>query len=222
MDRRERQFNMEETLRLVFAGLQSGLWTCLPGEVWDVLDDMRVNVQPTIRMMVRPQVGNDYTPLQLPLILDCPIQFAAGGGCTFTFPLERGNEGLIIFSSRCIDSWWVQSGVQNPSVLRMHDLSDGFFIPGVKSKPNTFAYSPTTARLTTDDGQAYYELDPTGKIANIIAPGGVNINNVSIDTDGNIVTPGEVTARGAGAVALSTHVHTGVQLGDDESGEPVI
>jgi hypothetical protein len=82
-----------------------------------------------------------------------------------TFPVKDGDEGLVVFASRCIDKWWRDGGVQEQTEYRMHDLSDGFAIPGFRSQKRTLDNVSTTAvQLRSDDGKKYVELDDKGKI----------------------------------------------------------
>jgi hypothetical protein len=67
---------------------------------------------------------------------------------------------LVVFSSRCIDNWWNNGGVQNQRELRMHDLSDGFCILGPWSQQTKIDnVSTTTTQLRTSDGKIYAEVD---------------------------------------------------------------
>jgi hypothetical protein len=79
----------------------------------------------------------------------------------------------VVFASRCIDGWWQSGGVQPPAEFRMHDLSDGFAIPGRARSRASSNVSTTTAQLRSDDGLAYVELDPAGHVVKIKAPGGI-------------------------------------------------
>lgn len=72
-----------------------------------------------------------------PLLLDVPVCFLGGGGHSLTFPVQKGDECIVFFADRCIDAWYQSGGVQNQVMPRMHDLSDGFALVGVRSKPNT-------------------------------------------------------------------------------------
>ncbi|HHS9739306.1 TPA: Gp138 family membrane-puncturing spike protein [Raoultella ornithinolytica] len=175
-----------------------------------------------------------------PLILDAPVIFPRGGGCTLTFPVKEGDECLVVFADRCIDFWWQSGGVQNGSRGRMHDYSDAFVIPGPQSQAKKISgISTTAAQLRTDDGSAFIELAAGGDItattagsATINAPeiilnGNVTINgNLSQgmgDSGGSATMLGPVTVTNdvtAGGKSLMTHTHGGVEHGNDSTGEP--
>ena len=216
MDRRERYSDPEEALRISLEGLQGKIWTALPGII-DSFDAAAhtCKVQPAISGKRRKQNG-DIEAIQLPLLLDCPVVFPGGGGCTLTFPIKPGDECLVVFASRCIDSWWQLGGVQGQAEFRMHDLSDGFVIPGGRSQPRKFNVSTSAAQLRSDDGQAFVEINPTSHnvktqtVANIDAIAGGNIaadagGNISANADGNISANagGTMTAQSGGAMSMT-------------------
>lgn len=211
MEQRERIDNVEEALRIAVEGRIANLWTALPGIITQVnLAKMTVQVKPTIQARVRLSDGT-YEWVSLPVLLDCPLVFPCGGSFALTLPVAVGDETLVVFASRCIDSWWQSGGVQIPPELRLHSLSDGFAIPGPRSVPNAIpGISSDTVQLRTKDGTAYIELTAGGAV-NIVAPGGVNIT-------GAVVASEEGTFNG---IEVSQHVHPGVQSGGSDTGLPV-
>lgn len=240
MDRRELQNNPQELWRIAMAALQANLWTALPGVVTAFNSaNMTVAVQPVINGRAT-NPDQTYTYIQMPILLDCPLIWPRGGGATMTFPIVIGDECLVVFSSRCIDSWWSQGWLSgtaanpnngnNPLELRMHNLSDGFCFVGPKSKPNanTFTYDTTDVCITSDDGQVFVKVNPIAHTVTATAPGGINLNGVTIDSSGNLVSPATITAStdvvqgsGGSAISLKNHVHSGVQTGGGDTGAPV-
>lgn len=207
-DRKELTNDMEEAIRVAMEGQQSMLWTALPGIVVAVnFATMTLSVQPAIQGTVIDEYGVKQS-VNLPLLINVPIVFPSAGGFALTMPIRADDEVLVIFASRCIDAWWQSSGVQRPMEARMHDLSDGFAIPGIFSKPTVLgSISTNSAQLRNNDGSAYIEIK----------------NDASIKIKGNLLVDGnivadEVTAAG---VDLSTHVHSGVTAGGGTSGPPV-
>lgn len=240
MDPRERFAGDEEALRTAFQGMRTGLWTCLPGIIQSFNTDDPGNVtavvQPAIQGVIQSPDGS-YQAVNLPLLPDVPVVFPRGGGCTLTFPIQPGDECLVVFSSRCIDGWWQSGGVQLPMEPRMHDLSDGFAILGPQSKPNKIQnISTDSVQLRSDDGEAFVSINPQTHDVQITTSG-----DASVQADGKITLTGDVTitgnlsvngdVRGDGSatfdgdvtgdgVSLRSHKHTLVKLGTDKSGPP--
>lgn len=212
MDRRERLDDGEEGLRVATTALQARMWTAMPGLIQSFnAEALTCVVQPAIQGVVNDRDGN-RSPTDLPLLLDCPVVFPGGGGMALSFPLKPGDECLVVFASRCIDSWWQSGGVQAQAELRMHDLSDGFVLPGVRSQARRFTASVTATELRTDDGALLLRMHPGSGVISLVAPvGGVHV-------DGTLTVTGDVIA---GNVSLMHHVHSGVQAGSDLSGQPV-
>lgn len=154
--------------------------------------------------------------VNLPMLLDCPVGWQGGGGVTLTFPINPGDECLVVFASRCIDAWWALGGIQEQAELRMHDLSDGFAFVGVRSKPRSFAVSTDAAQLRTDDGLAYVEVNPTTHgikahtSTTITAEAGQSIaatagTDITANAGGNIsaTAAGTLTATSGGATTIN-------------------
>jgi Phage protein Gp138 N-terminal domain/GpV Apex motif len=213
MDRRGLLNDPVETNLLILDGRQSSMWTTLPCIVQSVnFEQMTLVAQPTIQGVTYDQ-NNNPTFVNLPILGDVPIIFPSAGGLILTLPIAEGDEVLVVFASRCIDTWWQSGGIQKPIEMRMHDLSDGFAFPGPKSIPNVVPnISSTSAQLRTDDGLSYIELTQEGAI-NLVSPVGVNIT-------GNLIVSGEVTG-GIDAIPLSTHIHGGVTTGAGDTGPPL-
>ena len=97
------------------------LRVALPGVIQSFdPDTVTAVVQPAIRYIERDNDGNKATK-DYPLLVDVPVVFPRGGGCTLTFPVKEGDECLVIFADRCIDFWWQSGGIQEPVDGRMHD-----------------------------------------------------------------------------------------------------
>jgi len=210
MDPREQINDRTESLAAMLDGRQSKIWTVLPGIVQSFNDaEMTCTVQIAIGFT---QIDSDGAQIPTTIkggLVDCPVQFPSGGDFTLTFWPEQGDECEVRFSARCFDAWWQSGGVQPQQEFRMHDLSDGFVTVGVWSKPNVLTSIKRHAtQLRNKAGDAYYELN-SDKIAKIVAPGGINLNGVTIDSSGNLHAPGEVV-RGFGTgdqVTLGGHEH---------------
>ena len=116
-----------------------------------------VECQPAVReKIINQNEENEYR--NLPLLLNVPVAFPSNSEYAVTFPLEKGDECLVLFSDLSIDNFWQKGNVQNPIEDRRHDLSDGIAIPCNMS---------LTKERRTDDGLL---LSSSG--ASIIIEGG--------------------------------------------------
>ncbi len=103
--------------------------------------------------------------IPLPPLVDVPVSFPRGGGFAFTFPVSPGDEGLLVFSDRCIDGWHQSGSPGIPPDHRLHDLSDACFIPGISSLGRTIPGLRTDAiAMRQLDGNGYVSVDTGGHV----------------------------------------------------------
>lgn len=101
------------------------LHVALPGEIVSYDSETRTaKIQPVIR-------GWNSTK-NPPILIDVPVFFPGN----FVFPVEKGDECLVVFADVCIDAWFENGGVSTQMMARKHDLSDGFAFVGFRSKKN--------------------------------------------------------------------------------------
>jgi hypothetical protein len=200
----ERVNDNQEALRLALDGHQAHVWTALPGiiESFDP-DAVTCVVQPAIKAQVRAVDGTTQW-VALPLLLDCPVVAPRGGGCTLTFPITQGDECLVVFASRCIDAWWSSGGVQVQSEFRMHDLSDGFCIPGPFSQTTKISgWSTSAVQLRSNDGAAYLQLNPTSHQIDIVTPSNWSAS-IGGTTNINVTGNANITAQNVAVTASNS------------------
>lgn len=236
----------QQAMKVLSDSIFSMLRVSLPGiiESYDPIANT-CTVQPALKGQTADELGN-YSSAPMPLLVDVPVVFPRGGGCSITFPVKAGDECLVMFSDRCIDFWWQSGGVQEPVDPRKHDLSDAFAFVGPMSQPNVISnISTTTLQMRTDDGLAYIELDPNSHAINLVAPGGVNVTTPLAKFSQAVTITGLLTWAGGmvGSIASGTaakitgaiqffgtltsnnkdisdqHTHDSVQTGNDKSGK---
>jgi hypothetical protein len=177
---------------------------------------MTCEIQPSIQGRIQ-NPDNSYMMVNLPVLVDCPIVFPGAGGFILTLPIAAGDEVLVVFASRCIDSWWQSGGIGVPMEFRMHDLSDGFAIPGPRSQPKVVsAISSSNAQLRNEAGDIFLEISAAG----------VKIKAATTTVEGNLVVTGNITAVNvtgsvgvtSGTQPFNTHRHS---TATNPSGTPI-
>lgn len=210
------------------------LRTAMPGRVVSFDPNKQTAVvQPMIRL-----VKADGTGVDLPPLGDVLVQFPESGGFAFTFPVEQGDEGIVVVADRCIDGWWQSGQPSDPMDFRLHDPSDGMFIPGINSLPNVIpGFDMNAIVMRKFDGSAYFKIDKGGNIEadgakmtikcpliaeklltyqdGIAGQAGNNGNKLQGDFN---VTGGDVKADN---ISLKEHKTSGVTPGGGNSGVPV-
>jgi hypothetical protein len=207
---------------------QANIWTTLPAVVQSFnAQQLTVEAQPTLQAQIL-QPNGTWIDTTMPLCTHCPVLFPGGGGFVFTFPIKAGDEGLLVFASRCIDAWWQQGGIQKQAELRMHDLSDGFFFPtGGLSQPNVPGnVSTTSAQMRTKDGTSFVDLNETTQTITLKAVNIALLGNLQLGGAGNLITGqggaavnfGATTVTQGGKNIGAVHQHTGVMTGGGDTG----
>ncbi|MBJ6448489.1 translation initiation factor IF-2 [Enterobacter hormaechei] len=225
----------QQTAQAIADSVSTQMRVAMPGIIQSFDPD---SVTCTVEVALRGIVGDGSTELK-PLV-DVPVIFPRGGGCTLTFPVKEGDECLLIFADRCIDFWWQSGGVQETVDPRQHDLSDAFAIVGPQSQAQKISgISMGAAQLRSDDGSTFFELNPTTKKIKIVAPGGLDVVTPLADFSAKVTIHGllswlggmvgsvasGVASKITGAVEFigtvkangksidDTHTHGGVQHG---------
>jgi hypothetical protein len=145
-----------------------------------MFDDLHVAMPGTIQEFdpakrtakVQPAFGrimSDGKVVNIPQLVDVPVFTVQGGGAHIKFPVDAGDECLLIFSDSSIDTWFENGGQQAPPHDRMHSLADGFALVGFNSQANALE-SPigdAEAGIGVKKGaiEAQLTIDPaTGKV----------------------------------------------------------
>jgi Phage protein Gp138 N-terminal domain len=193
-------------------------------------DTQTVAVQIAMSELVKNPNGPQWTPVNP--IYNVPICLPTGGGFSVTLPIQQGDEGLLVFSDTMFDLWWQNGGIQPPAGApltqpnherRRHDVTDCFFIPGLRNQTRLLSdYSTDSMQVRSDDGTVVVDVSLEDGLT-LTAPT-INLNSTG---DINISASGQVKISSGGddtsideSVYLM-HMHSGVQSGGSETG-PVV
>lgn len=199
---------LTEVLKASFEMMISQVHTCLPGkiETYDY-EYQKASVKPLIKKKYL-----DGKVESLPVIVNAPVLFPRTANFSFTYPLEKDDLVLILFSERSLELYLEQGGEQEPGDRRKFDLSDAIVIPGL------YPFSEKSKAKNNDDvfikyNEAELKISKDGKFR----------------FKGDLVVEGEVTAgvtvneegEDEGGINLTTHIHSEVLAGGETSGPPV-
>ena len=183
--------------------------TAIPGIVIEFdPEEQRITAQVAINRIV------SGVPVKIAPLLDIPIVIPSVGAFHITLPIAVGDECLLIFSERSIDNWFEKGGNQDPIEYRFHDISDGFALIGINSKPNAIQdYNPTDLQIRNDANSQVITLVDNGDI-DIVTDQNVNIQ---VDGDTTIDAGGDVSIVAANnttieATALNVDITAGTEI----------
>jgi phage baseplate assembly protein gpV len=188
------------------------LHTSMPGIVQSFdATKQTASVQPAVRRVFITREGTDeiLAPSDLPILINVPVQFPRGGGFSLTFPVKKGDECLVVFAERAIDSWHKFGGVRDPNSRRFHSLSDATAFVGLSSLPNKVPnYDASNTQLKKDDGTAVISINEDSSVS-VTADGDISAtsqSNIKADAIANIdaIAGGNMTLECVNLSATAT------------------
>ena len=184
------------------------LHTSMPGIVQSFDAELQTaSIQPAVRRVFITREGTDeiLAPSDLPILINVPVQFPRGGGFSLTFPVKKGDECLIVFAERALDSWHKFGGLQDPNAKRFHSLSDATAMVGLSSLPNKVPnYDPVNTQIKKDDGSAVISVNEDSSVS-VEADANVTITAPSINLIGDLTVTGAMTNNGVDVGSTHTH-----------------
>jgi hypothetical protein len=197
----ERLNSESELYRKIMDKISVTLRCAAPGKIMEI---SRTDGVPTVKvqlsLMEKLIINGEVLFKEITPLLDVPLFIHEGGGYLITFPVNVGDECLVVFGDNCIDSWWKSGGVQKTIYPRRHSLSDGFAIVGFRNQTR-----PIT-NLSTDSVQV---RNTSGDTLVEVKDGEININssntvNITNQGDVNITNKGDVNVNTDGAVDVKS------------------
>lgn len=153
---------------------------------------------------------------QYPLLQQVPVIILHGGSGNLTFPIQAGDQCIVLFNDRNIDTWYNsgQTGLA-PNTNRMHDISDGLALIGIFNKPNYLSnYSTTDTQLTGPGGITLSLGSSKAKLSNATTDLLTTLTSLITaltswhNTDGTTPNPATVTALNNVQTALNNLLKT--------------
>lgn len=168
-------------------------------------DERTITAQPAIQRVF--SAGEGITgPQNLPPCVDVPVMFLGGGGYDITYPIVEGDECLLIFAERCIDSWFTTGKPAPPADYRQHDLSDAFALVGVRSLARQSPVAVDGLRIGNDSSQVMISDNEI-----ILQKGAakMTLTDKKLECTVDIYAPNVITP----SLDLNKHLHDGVEVG---------
>jgi len=160
---------LQEAIMAAVKSTISGIHTAIPGiiESYDYT---------TCKAEVKPSIKRQYVDgsvLSMPIIVNVPVIWPRTKNGSITFPLERGDSILIIFSERSLENWLSKGHDVTPGDRRKFDISDAIAIPGL------FSFDEPVKTTSNDKFEIHYN----DSSITINSSGQVNINNGNLTID---------------------------------------
>ena len=161
----------------------------------------------TVKITI-PHVRDDEEVLDVPIISAVPVMWLSTLTTRITFPLKRGDWGLLIHCDGDIGKWALDMDAGTPQSKRRHAWTDAVFLPQMHGlQPSSLnglelKYGANTVTLSE---------------------AGVTVTAQNINLVGNTTITGNLNVSGTSTLAgipFATHKHGGVQTGAGLTGNP--
>ena len=192
------------------------------GNVFNNINCVRIGIVETfdgdtctaqVRIANKMVIGLDEAGIQQTIdypLITAKVYFLGNATRGVTIPLSKGDEGIILFNDREIESWFINGEINNLSYDRAHHITDAIFLVGMHSQPKMLQfvadcinlwYNDTYIRISKDDvrvnGDTYIKgnttitetLTVTNGISDLTGATGsfVSKDNKSITVENGIV-----------------------------------
>lgn len=132
--------------------------------------------------------------IDYPILKQVPFVVLCGGNSHLTFPINVGDNCLLLFCDNEIDRWW-ETGESLPSVIdKHHDISDAFALIGVHSMVDLIQGYSNYVRLQYSD------------VSGITIGNEITLQNMQVVATGDVNAAGTVT----GAQLVAENGYSGV------------
>ncbi len=123
--------------------------TCMPGRIESYsFRDQKATIKPLLK-----KIYLDNTVLDLPVLGNVPVIFPRTSTAGITFPINKGDKCLLVFSERSLEQWYLSGNNIEPGDRRRYDLSDAIAIPGLYSFAETNIQSNNSDTEIHNKGQ---------------------------------------------------------------------
>ena len=180
--------NLGSVLKLANSSFGENLNCMRIGIVDDVYSDMTVSVKLVNKKTIKQnhdgtQKVREYALLRAKVCYCCPFA---------TWDIKKGDECVLLFSDREVESWFTTGDVSPIAYPRMHDMTDAVAIFGIRSLPNIIS--------VTNGLNLFY-----GSSSIKITKQGIDING-TLTINGNAYLAHTHTAKGATAKTTGVNI----------------
>jgi hypothetical protein len=156
--------SLAEVLQAALDNIKAQLHVAMPGTVVSYDEaSQKANVQPQIKSLIIDQEGNEEL-LSLPELPSVPVVFPRGGGFFVSFPLQPGDQVLLVICDRELNVWKSKGGDVSPQDPRTHHLADAVAIPGCYPFTDVLADAHASNMVLGKDGGAQVHIKTNGQV----------------------------------------------------------
>lgn len=162
-------FTLNSAIKRVFDNRILDLHTSMPAKIVEYnKDKCNATVKPVLKKKFF-----DGDELEIQVITNVPIVFPRTNRGSISFPLEKDDGVLLVFSERAMEYWLNKGEITIPGDRRKFDLTDAIAIPGL------FPFS-TSTKIQSDNN---FEIHFNNASIIINSNNKVDINNGNLTVE---------------------------------------
>lgn len=205
---------IKRTMRKVYETMR----VAMPAQIesYDALNSIA-----TVKISI-PHVRDDEEVFDVPIISAVPVLWQRAGLASITYPLQRGDWGLVVHCDGDIGKWALDMDASQPQSRRRHAWTDAVFLPQVHGlQPSSMIglelkYGTNTVILNEAG------VTITANNVNVVASQTINLTGAT-NIVGNLTVTGNTTVTGSttmNGIPFASHKHGGVTTGGGVTGNP--
>lgn len=151
------------------------------------------NIQLSMKQVSVVAPDGTRTIQNYPILIQCPVMTLFGGVAFMSMPILPGDNCIVLFNDRELDNWLNAGDGQTPTTPRLHDLSDGIAIVGIRPLTKSIAsYLTNGIRLSYDNNSS--KIDLKESLIDTIAA--LFLHHGNMEIAGNLQVDGNITIEG--------------------------
>lgn len=188
---------IDDLIKLIVENRIKDVHTSIPCIVESFSPDGTVTVSPAIK-----RISQNDDSESVPTLSNVPVIYPSVGKYRIVFPIEKGNEGMILYSEQEITQFIEKGSISDPIMYRRHNRSDAVFIPSMISNPSRSPIDSSKGLVLEEIGGARIE-----------------IGSGQLKLFGTIMFE-SIPGSGLADTRLSTHVHPTAAVGSPSPPTP--
>lgn len=116
------------------------------------------SVKIAMKQVTNIDADGTKTLQEYPILLECPAFVLSGGNDFISMPITAGDNCLVLFNDRDIDTWLNSGDGGFPTTSRKHDLSDGFVLVGVRPLTASIAGALADGIRISHNGDSFMDF----------------------------------------------------------------
>lgn len=134
-----------------------------------------------------------------PIIPEAPVICLGGGTTSLTFPIQAGDECLVLFNDRDFDNWFTGGSGSPNSTARLHSFADALVIVGIRSLPHALS-GYDSSRAVLQNGTTLVGVGSSlVKIANVTTTLNTLLQSLITDLQTLVTQTAAITVSSFGA-----------------------